>query len=46
MKCLAPPREGQIIGILDRAKLRARRASNIEWEEDSGAVRQLEIQER
>ncbi len=35
--------EEQIKGIRDWAKLRARRASNVQWEEESGAVRQLEM---
>ncbi len=41
---LSQTMEEQIRGIRDWAKLRARRASAIEWEEDSGAKRQLEIQ--
>jgi len=35
--------EEQIRGIRDWAKLRARRASNIQWEEEGGSVRQLEM---
>jgi SpoVK/Ycf46/Vps4 family AAA+-type ATPase len=40
---LSQTMEEQIRGIRDWAKLRARRASNIQWEEESGAVRQLEM---
>lgn len=40
---LSQTMEEQIRGIRDWAKLRARRASNIEWEEDTGSKRQLEI---
>jgi SpoVK/Ycf46/Vps4 family AAA+-type ATPase len=40
---LSQTMEEQIRGIRDWAKLRARRASNIQWEEDGGAVRQLEM---
>jgi len=40
---LSQTMEEQIRGIRDWAKLRARRASNILWEEESGAVRQLEM---
>ena len=41
---LSQTMEEQIRGIRDWAKLRARRASAIEWEDDTGAKRQLEIQ--
>jgi len=40
---LSQTMEEQIKGIRDWAKLRARRASNIHWEEEGGAVRQLEM---
>lgn len=40
---LSQTMEEQIKGIRDWAKLRARRASNIKWEEEGGAVRQLEM---
>jgi len=40
---LSQTMEEQIRGIRDWAKLRARRASNIQWEEDGVAVRQLEM---
>lgn len=40
---LSQTMEEQIRGIRDWAKLRARRASAIEWEDESGAKRQLEI---
>lgn len=41
---LSQTMEEQIRGIREWAKLRARRASAVEWEEDTGATRQLEIQ--
>jgi SpoVK/Ycf46/Vps4 family AAA+-type ATPase len=40
---LSQTMEEQIKGIRDWAKLRARRASSVQWEEESGAVRKLEI---
>jgi SpoVK/Ycf46/Vps4 family AAA+-type ATPase len=40
---LSQTMEEQIRGIRDWAKLRARRASNVYWEEEGGAVRQLEM---
>jgi SpoVK/Ycf46/Vps4 family AAA+-type ATPase len=40
---LSQTMEEQIRGIRDWAKLRARRASNIQWEDEGGAVRQLEM---
>lgn len=40
---LSQTMEEQIRGIRDWAKLRARRASNIAWEEDTGSKRQLEM---
>lgn len=40
---LSQTMEEQIRGIRDWAKLRARRASDIEWEDETGAKRQLEI---
>jgi len=40
---LSQTMEEQIRGIREWAKLRARRASNIQWEEEVGAVRQLEM---
>jgi SpoVK/Ycf46/Vps4 family AAA+-type ATPase len=40
---LSQTMEEQIRGIRDWAKLRARRASNIQWEEEGGSVRQLEM---
>jgi SpoVK/Ycf46/Vps4 family AAA+-type ATPase len=40
---LSQTMEEQIRGIRDWAKLRARRASNIQWEEEGGAVRKLEM---
>jgi SpoVK/Ycf46/Vps4 family AAA+-type ATPase len=40
---LSQTMEEQIRGIRDWAKLRARRASNIQWEEEGGSVRQLEL---
>ncbi|MDR0312016.1 MAG: AAA family ATPase [Treponema sp.] len=40
---LSQTMEEQIKVIRDWAKLRARRASNIHWEEEGGSVRQLEI---
>jgi SpoVK/Ycf46/Vps4 family AAA+-type ATPase len=40
---LSQTMEEQIRGIRDWAKLRARRASNVQWEEEGGAVRKLEI---
>jgi len=40
---LSQTMEEQIKGIRDWAKLRARRASNIKWEEETGSVRQLEM---
>ncbi|MDR1933418.1 MAG: AAA family ATPase [Spirochaetales bacterium] len=40
---LSQTMEEQIRGIREWAKLRARRASSIRWEEESGAVRQLEM---
>jgi SpoVK/Ycf46/Vps4 family AAA+-type ATPase len=41
---LSQTMEEQIRGIRDWAKLRARRASNIQWEEEGGAVRKLEME--
>jgi SpoVK/Ycf46/Vps4 family AAA+-type ATPase len=35
--------EEQIKGIRDWAKLRARKASNVQWEDDSDGIRKLEI---
>jgi SpoVK/Ycf46/Vps4 family AAA+-type ATPase len=40
---LSQTMEEQIKGIRDWAKLRARRASSIRWEEEGGTVRQLEM---
>jgi SpoVK/Ycf46/Vps4 family AAA+-type ATPase len=40
---LSQTMEEQIKGIRDWAKLRARRASDIRWEEESGAVRKIEM---
>jgi len=40
---LSQTMEEQIKGIRDWAKLRARRASNIKWEEEAGSIRQLEM---
>jgi SpoVK/Ycf46/Vps4 family AAA+-type ATPase len=40
---LSQTMEEQIRGIRDWAKLRARRASNVQWEEEGGAVRKLDI---
>ncbi|QQO09020.1 AAA family ATPase [Breznakiella homolactica] len=40
---LSQTMEEQIRGIRDWAKLRARRASTIQWEDEGGAVRQLEM---
>jgi len=40
---LSQTMEDQIKGIRDWAKLRARRASAAKWEDESGAVRQLEM---
>jgi hypothetical protein len=40
---LSQTMEEQIRGIRDWAKLRARRASTIRWEDESGAVRKLEM---
>jgi SpoVK/Ycf46/Vps4 family AAA+-type ATPase len=40
---LSQTMEEQIKGIRDWAKLRARRASNIHWEEEAGTVRKLEL---
>jgi len=40
---LSQTMEEQIKGIRDWAKLRARRASNIQWEDEGGAVRKLEF---
>jgi SpoVK/Ycf46/Vps4 family AAA+-type ATPase len=40
---LSQTMEEQIRGIRDWAKLRARRASNVKWEEEAGTVRQLEM---
>ena len=40
---LSQTMEEQIRGIRDWAKLRARRASAIQWEEEGGAVRKLEM---
>jgi SpoVK/Ycf46/Vps4 family AAA+-type ATPase len=41
---LSQTMEEQIRGIRDWAKLRARRASNVQWEEEGGAVRKLELE--
>jgi SpoVK/Ycf46/Vps4 family AAA+-type ATPase len=41
---LSQTMEEQIRGIREWAKLRARRASNIPWEEEVGAVRKLEME--
>jgi len=41
---LSQTMEEQIKGIRDWAKLRARRASKAKWEDESGSVRQLEMQ--
>jgi SpoVK/Ycf46/Vps4 family AAA+-type ATPase len=41
---LSQTMEEQIRGIRDWAKLRARRASSIQWEEEGGAVRKLELE--
>jgi hypothetical protein len=36
--------EEQIRGIRDWAKLRARRASTVQWEEENTSVRKLEME--